>query len=739
VLLCQFLSILAKEETAMAQGWVNLGPGGGGWYRCAAFSPHEDKLIIGGDVSGVFVSTDYENFKIQNRDLINRVTQAIYFHPTDKDIVYLGTRGGVAKSTDGGETWQMKRNGFRPIETHRQTAPVYAITIDPRNPDIVYAGIGYERRFGRARATPSFGHLYKTTDAGESWSEMLVDSRITNESIMTIVIHPRDSKKLYVLSESKLFTSNDAGNTWTLKNTLPYDERIYTDLAVNRHDPSVLLLAYAERGASHETGVLKSTDGGATWGATSLTATYSDTAKGVKSITPHPSDANTFFANFHRDRERGVCVTHDAGTTWDIRMNYDPGRDTTIWSGWSEHATAFAISPRNPAYMCYVTDMEIYLTRDGGKTWALISSKRVPDKPDFYTSSGADILCATSVGITPDDPEELYLGYRDVALWKTHDGGKSVTKIKQFDTVTWRYGDVYSIVFDPDASNIVYISRELSEAVMAVFRTTDSGETWTPLGTGLDTNGLIVTMAIAPTGTISSRTLYAGQLGSGIYKSTDSGKTWTARNNGLPANKMIYGIALDPTNHEVIYICARFNNSVSPSDGYVAKSTDGGNTWRVVLSGLDARSVAVDPSNPKIIYAGNRDFSGLSRNEIFWRSIDGGRTWSSLPGETFNVGYFERDLPRYYCLNTIAVDPRTPGRVYAGLVDDGRDYTMGGGVWYSDDYGENWDIFDREGLACFGITSLIVDPVDGSRIYAATAGTGIWRYGPDPVHASTER
>ena len=175
VLLWQFLSILAIEKTAMAQGWVNLGPGGGGWYRCAAFSPHEDKLIIGGDVSGVFVSTDYENFAIQNRDLINRVIQAIYFHPTDK---------------------------------------------------------------------------------------------------------------------------------------------------------------------------------------------------------------------------------------WDIRMKYDPGRDTTIWSGWSEHTTAFAISPRNPAFMCYVTDMEIYLTRDGGKTWALISSKRVPDKPDFYTSSGADILCATSVGVNPDHPEE---------------------------------------------------------------------------------------------------------------------------------------------------------------------------------------------------------------------------------------------------------------------------------------------------------------------------------------------
>ena len=84
---------------------------------------------------------------------------------------------------------------------------------------------------------------------------------------------------------------------------------------------------------------------------------------------------------------------------------------------------------------------------------------------------------------------------------------------------------MYSIAFDPDASNVVYISRELSEAVMAVFRTTDSGKTWTQLGRGLDTNGRILAMAIAPTGTVSSRTLYAGQLGSGIYRSTDSGET----------------------------------------------------------------------------------------------------------------------------------------------------------------------------------------------------------------------
>ena len=79
-----------------------------------------------------------------------------------------------------------------------------------------------------------------------------------------------------------------------------------------------------------------------------------------------------------------------------------------------------------------------------------------------------------------------------------------------------------------------------------------------------------------------------------------------------------------------------------------------------------------------------------------------------------------------------------PGRVYAGLVDDGHDYTMGGGVWYSDDYGETWDVFNHDGLACLAVTRWIVDPVDSARIYAATAGTGIWRYGPDPVHVRTE-
>jgi hypothetical protein len=94
-------TILLSERPGKAEGWVNLGPGGGGWYRCAAFSPQGDKLIVGGDVSGVFVSADYENFTINNRDLVNRVMQAVYFHPTREDVVYLSalrTRSGIGQS-----------------------------------------------------------------------------------------------------------------------------------------------------------------------------------------------------------------------------------------------------------------------------------------------------------------------------------------------------------------------------------------------------------------------------------------------------------------------------------------------------------------------------------------------------------------------------------------------------------------------------------------------------------------
>ena len=84
------------------QRWVNLGPGGGGWFRDIAISPHDGTCFVGGDVGGVYRSRDRgRTWTVCNQGLSNLYVNCVAFHPTDPHTLYAGTNGGPARSTDG--------------------------------------------------------------------------------------------------------------------------------------------------------------------------------------------------------------------------------------------------------------------------------------------------------------------------------------------------------------------------------------------------------------------------------------------------------------------------------------------------------------------------------------------------------------------------------------------------------------------------------------------------------------
>ncbi|MCP3968054.1 MAG: hypothetical protein GY750_01905 [Lentisphaerae bacterium] len=500
----------ADEEI---NSWKNLGPGGGGWYRCVAFSPHEQKLLIGGDVNGIALSTDLANFRLRNNDVTNTYIQSIKYHPTNPQIIFLGTQGGGAKSSDGGETWTTKRSGFANVEIFEKPAGVRALAIDSNNPDIIYAGIGFE--LGKNAKCQNYGCIYKSVDCGETWTKIIsIDSVNTaKHSIRNIIIDPNDSNKLYVLTEGNLFILNFQNNQWTItEKTIP-DQRNYTCLAIKRDNTNVMLLSFVNKGflvevvqngeikevEKYKTGILKSIDGGTTWTLLDILIAnqpYDSSGKGITGIVQPPSDNDTFFAHFHKDNFNGIRKTTDSGDTWSSAINDIAATgDKAVWCGWVKGATAFSISPYNSAYMCYVNDMHIYLSENGGDSWERISSRKLqknyPDEPDFYESSGADILCATCMMIDPDNPQNMFLGYMDVAFWSTYDGGKSFRKHDNFYYYGLKnilnkknyYGDVERIIHDPDEPNILYTARELTQGQTVVFKSFDSGETWsTPTG-----------------------------------------------------------------------------------------------------------------------------------------------------------------------------------------------------------------------------------------------------------------
>jgi photosystem II stability/assembly factor-like uncharacterized protein len=728
------------------QRWVDFDPGGGGGYRCIAFSPHEKKIVIGGDVSGVYVSDDYAHFRIRNRGLINHYVHCVLFHPTKKDIIFVGTRGGVAKSTDGGEIWQMKRNGFQSILSWARSANVRTMAIDPSDPNVLYAGLGAFGDFGSSfPAMTVLGYLYKSVDCGETWQEIQIDGgNLSDQSMMCLSIDPTNRSKLYLVSQYRFYISIDAGQTWT-ERSLPYADCKYTSVAAKRDDPNILLLSYAQKGADKlHTGVLRSTDNGASW-TNVLSETVGRTNNGILNVRTHPSEASTFFACFHKN-QKGVYRSTDAGLTW-AKFNDTEEQGFSGWLAWRTKASDIAIDPKNMNVMCYIANGPgaAYLTEDGGHVWRQISCYPSPENDGTYRSSGLTILCATDLVINTNDPRQMLLGYKDQTVFKTINGGK--TMFKGADPIYEPAGNIELLETDPGNSDIVYMARGLLRSTQHLHRSTDFGETVELIGR--DDNGLtghyITDIAVDPQSPIDNRTLYVSTQDSGVFKSADNGTTWSASVAGLPAeSRKLTAIAVDWANRNNVYVAAQ----IGTGSGYVARSTDAGSTWQVVLgtdakgesqfSTVDIRCMIVDPTDAKIIYAGNRDNQGQGVNKIFWKSTDGGATWTSVPGDVFNVGLFQRATPRKYFPQSMAADPALPGRVYFGFRGGRGDYGWDGELFYSDDYGATWALFDNTDLQHFKLWRIVVDPENTSRIYVTTAGNGIWRYGVPPPAPDTD-
>jgi photosystem II stability/assembly factor-like uncharacterized protein len=147
-----------------------------------------------------------------------------------------------------------------------------------------------------------------------------------------------------------------------------------------------------------------------------------------------------------------------------------------------------------------------------------------------------------------------------------------------------------------------------------VFRSTDNGDSWTPVNNGLDC-GSIWSLAINPVGTIFAGT--AG-CGTGVYRSTDNGDSWTLANIGLTSTD-VAALAVNGSNYHIF----AGTHSIMGEGGGMFRSTDNGNTWTEQNGGfaaLDVNSVVISPIGH--IFAG-------AAGGVF-RSINDGDQWSDV-------------------------------------------------------------------------------------------------------------
>jgi len=208
-------------------------------------------------------------------------------------------------------------------------------------------------------------------------------------------------------------------------------------------------------------------------------------------------------------------------------------------------------------------------------------------------------------------------------------------------------------------------------------------------------------------------------VGDGVYKSTDGGENWT--NVGLKDSEHIAKILVDPNNGNSVVVCALGHLWNESDAGGVFKTTDGGKSWKKVLSGANGSSgcalLAMSRQEPKTMFASMWDFrrqgwtfrSGGPGSGLF-KSTDGGDHWTEV-----NDGSAKGLPPRPWGRVAIAVAPAKPQVVYANIEAE-----KGRGLYRSGDGGANWTKLDASNYMVwrpFYFGNLIVDPKDENKIF----------------------
>ena len=460
------------------------------------------------------------------RKVAGSVTEinALSIDPTNPRVVFAGTGTGVYKSDDGGETWGR-------ISTWRANA----LSINPANPQVIVAAV-------------SDGVL-RSVDGRETWH---ATDGLPGMSVSSLLRAP--TGVMYATNARSLYRSADGGATWSeIEVATPvFRSGSLHLLAV---DPTAPATLYAKRTLSlFRGGLWRSSDGGVSWQPAGLGSIILSLA-----LTPSSLYAGTIGSGVYRSDDRGL--------TWRAASDGLTGFDIF----------ALAVDPTTPTTLYAATDNGVHKSDDSGLTWRAVG---LP---------GQSVWALAAI---PTMPTTLYagVGYGDEpGVYKSTDGGE-----------TWRAiglpgQRILTLAVDPTTPTTLYAGVRKG----GVQRSDDGGETWRAVGLP---GRSVRALAIHP---VEPAILYAGTDDNGdnaLFRSTDGGATWSEsiKTTGIIA------VVIDPNAPATVYAASEM----------LLRSTDGGATWsREKGSSLFPSSLLLvtDPAQPPAIYA---SISGVRRLAI---------------------------------------------------------------------------------------------------------------------------
>lgn len=628
--------------------------------------------------------------------------------PSKPNLFYFGgVEGGIWKSINYGLSWDNISDGKIPGTADA----IGALAVAPSNPNVIYAGTGESDIRGDFDTGDG---VYKTTDAGKTWS--YAGLRETH-MITKIVVDPRNPNVAYAASMGHVFKPNpmrgifktiNGGATWT-KVLFVNDNTGGVDLDMDARNPNVLYAAMwqAQRqpwkltSGGPGSGLYKTTDAGAHWTKISTNPGFPTGILGKIGVAVAPSNPQIVYAIVQAN-EGGVFRSNDGGATWK-RVN-----DQWKLRQRAFYYMAISVDPKNPQ-VAYAPEVDaVYKTKDGGKTWSELN----PPHGDNHI-----------IWINPNDTKILLEG-NDGGGTVSVDGGDTWSSVRNQPT-----GQFYHVALDNQFPFHVFGASQdegAYEGPSAVVGPGPGPGDWYAVALGEST-------FVAP----DPDDVYV-TYGSGYYSSLGRLNRITGDvKNVSPWPRYMAGHPSGETKYRFGWTHPIFFSPADPHELLVAaqvvfSSMDKGQTWKIISPDLtrndpstegtsggpvypdqtgaetfpDIASLAVSPLDANVLWAGSAD--GLVHV-----TTDHGAHWTAVTPP---------QLPQWAQISSIEPSHTQKGTAYLSasryMWDDYHPF-----VYETTDYGAHWSTLTNGIPDNQYVFTIRQDPREPRLLFASTRST----------------
>jgi photosystem II stability/assembly factor-like uncharacterized protein len=522
-----------------------------GVYRSTDGGATFDKVLYKDENTGAVALT----FDPSNAQTIYAVLWEARQGPWEYDNAYAGPGSGLYKSVDGGATWRQLGGG---LPTFEQGLGRIGIAVAPSDSRRLYAMV---------QAPPKVGGVYRSDDAGETWTRTNGEERVygRGDDFAEVEVDPTNADEIYVANTSA-YRSTDGGHTFTAFKGAPGGDD-YHRIWINPDNPKIILIGVDQ-------GATITVNGGATWSSwyNQPTAQMFHVAadnrfpyrvyggqqeSGSVGISSRGADGAITFRDWHPVgvEEYGYAVPDPLHpgiiyggkvTRYDERTGQvqDVGPIVLRSGAYRFDRTAPIIfSPADP-HVLYFAAQVLFKTTNGGRSWTTISPDLTRPDADVPPSLGIFAQRAGasphrgviySIAPSPRDVNRIWIGTDDGLIQVTHDGGT------HWRNVTPNGMEAWSKITQLDASHFDTASAYASASRLRVddlhpyiYRTHDGGKTWQTITSGIPDDEPVNVVREDP---VRRGLLYAGTEHA-VYVSFDDGAHWQSLRLGMPVTSI---------------------------------------------------------------------------------------------------------------------------------------------------------------------------------------------------------